>query len=304
MISIFKFLHCNERDFHRTMHSLLRLFDRMSTNFRTFVRRTWVLQHAHYFPATVAGREQRSPDEKEQFQHYEVIQEDGDGCRPDVAVILTQDVEGYGKAGEVITVSSEILHNELLPLKLAVYPTKFNRRLYNITDEVKIGMHNFCTIFLTQMSKRGQKKLSFELRTSKELHSMVVIVNMSLDNEWTLEKWHLRVSMRLQGFMVPDDCIVLPLHPIVGPNLDLEAKLFRFYVVVNKHIVVPMLGRIQQVSNKMAKKLIMPGLDPHVAGEEELKVCEIVPEQIYNSENELSLTDEEIFKFMQRRIEN
>ncbi|KRX42001.1 39S ribosomal protein L9, mitochondrial [Trichinella murrelli] len=284
MISIFKFLHCNERDFHRTMHSLLRLFDRMSTNFRTFVR------HAHYFPATVAGREQRSPDEKEQFQHYEVIQEDGDGCRPDVAVILTQDVEGYGKAGEVITVSSEILHNELLPLKLAVYPTKFNRRLYNITDE--------------QMSKRGQKKLSFELRTSKELHSMVVIVNMSLDNEWTLEKWHLRVSMRLQGFMVPDDCIVLPLHPIVGPNLDLEAKLFRFYVVVNKHIVVPMLGRIQQVSNKMAKKLIMPGLDPHVAGEEELKVCEIVPEQIYNSENELSLTDEEIFKFMQRRIEN
>ncbi|XP_003373808.1 ribosomal protein L9, N- domain protein [Trichinella spiralis] len=194
------------------MHSLLRLFDRMSTNFRTFVR------HAHYFPATVAGREQRSPDEKEQFQHYEVIQEDGDGSRPDVAVILTQDVEGYGKAGEVITVSSEILHNELLPLKLAVYPTKFNRRLYNITDE--------------QMSKRGQKKLSFELRTSKELHSMVVIVNMSLDNEWTLEKWHLRVSMRLQGFMVPDDCIVLPLHRIVGPNLDLEAKLFRFYVVV------------------------------------------------------------------------
>ncbi|KRX20564.1 39S ribosomal protein L9, mitochondrial [Trichinella nelsoni] len=272
------------------MHSLLRLFDRMSTNFRTFVRRTWVLQHAHYFPATVAGREQRSPDEKEQFQHYEVIQEDGDGSRPDVAVILTQDVEGYGKAGEVITVSSEILHNELLPLKLAVYPTKFNRRLYNITDE--------------QMSKRGQKKLSFELRTSKELHSMVVIVNMSLDNEWTLEKWHLRVSMRLQGFMVPDDCIVLPLHRIVGPNLDLEAKLFRFYVVVNKHIVVPMIGRIQQVSNKMAKKLIMPGLDPHVASEEELKVCEIVPEQIYNSEIELSLTDEEIFKFMQRRIEN
>ncbi|KRZ22666.1 39S ribosomal protein L9, mitochondrial [Trichinella pseudospiralis] len=261
------------------MRILLRLFDQMSTNFRTFVR------HAHYFPVTVAGREQRSPDEKELFQHYEVVQEDGVCSRPDVAVILTQDVEGYGKAGEVITVASEILHNELLPLKLVVYPTKFNRRLYNITDE--------------QMSMRSQKKLSFELRTSKELHSTVVIVNMSLDNEWTMEKWHLRVSMRLQGFMVPDDCIILPLNPIVGPNLDLEAKLFRFYVVVNKHIVVPMIGRIQQVSNKMAKKLIMPGLDPHVASEEELKVCEIVPEQIYNSEVELTLSDEEIFQFMQ-----
>ncbi|KAL1229879.1 39S ribosomal protein L9, mitochondrial [Trichinella pseudospiralis] len=267
------------------MRILLRLFDQMSTNFRTFVRRTWIFQHAHYFPVTVAGREQRSPDEKELFQHYEVVQEDGVCSRPDVAVILTQDVEGYGKAGEVITVASEILHNELLPLKLVVYPTKFNRRLYNITDE--------------QMSMRSQKKLSFELRTSKELHSTVVIVNMSLDNEWTMEKWHLRVSMRLQGFMVPDDCIILPLNPIVGPNLDLEAKLFRFYVVVNKHIVVPMIGRIQQVSNKMAKKLIMPGLDPHVASEEELKVCEIVPEQIYNSEVELTLSDEEIFQFMQ-----
>ncbi|KRZ71615.1 39S ribosomal protein L9, mitochondrial [Trichinella papuae] len=280
------------------MHILLRLFEQMSTNFRPFVRRTWIFQHAHYLPVTVAGREQRSPDEKELFQHYEVVQEDGNGSRPDVAVILTQDVEGYGKAGEVITVASEILHNELLPLKLVVYPTKFNRHLYNITDEVGI-LWSFA-----QMNMRSQKKLSFELRTSKELHSTLIIVNMSLDNEWTMEKWHLRVSMRLQGFMVPDDCIILPLHPIVGPNLDLEAKLFRFYVVVNKHIVVPMVGRIQQVSNKMAKKLIMPGLDPHVANEEELKVCEIVPEEIYNSEVELSLTDEEIFEFMQSRIGN
>uniref|UniRef100_A0A5S6QAS1 Rootletin-like coiled-coil domain-containing protein n=1 Tax=Trichuris muris TaxID=70415 RepID=A0A5S6QAS1_TRIMR len=76
-----------------------------------------------------------------------------------------------------------------------------------------------------------------------------------------MEKWHLQVSLRKQGFIMEESCILLPRETISGPSVDLEAKLFQFYVVINNRIVVPMLGRLQQLSTVSSKRLLVPKTD-------------------------------------------
>uniref|UniRef100_A0A914VKB7 Uncharacterized protein n=1 Tax=Plectus sambesii TaxID=2011161 RepID=A0A914VKB7_9BILA len=50
------------------------------------------------------------------------------------------------------------------------------------------------------------------------------------------------------GVEAPEDAIYLPPDAISGPNLAIEAKLIRFYVVLSDQYVVPMIGRITHVS--------------------------------------------------------
>ncbi|CDW57430.1 39S ribosomal protein L9 [Trichuris trichiura] len=182
-------------------------------------RSTWVLKHAFPLPVTPPGRSQRPPWEKKIFQCYEIVESDEDYVLPPVALILLCDVEGYGRAFDVIEVDSKIAHNEFLLPKKAVYASEFNQRLYNISPE--------------KMKSKGSRLLTFEHKTSKQLHSLIVIVNMSFDTPWVLEKWHVQISLRRQGFIMDENCILLPRETISGPNIDLEAKLFRFYVVVS-----------------------------------------------------------------------
>ncbi|KFD54947.1 hypothetical protein M514_04129 [Trichuris suis] len=236
-------------------------------------RSTWVLKHAFPLPVTPPGRSQRPPWERKIFQCYEILERDEDHVLPPVALILLRDVEGYGRAFDVIEVDSEIAHNEFLLPKKAVYASEFNQRLYNIPPE--------------KMVSKSSRLLTFEHRTSQQLHSLIVIVNMSFDTPWILEKWHIQISLRRQGFIMDESCILLPGDTISGPNIDLEAKLFRFYVVINNHTVVPMLGRLQQISTRSSRRLLVPGLDPLRTNDEEMKICGVKHESIIQCETSL-----------------
>ena len=58
-----------------------------------------------------------------------------------------------------------------------------------------------------------------------------------------------------QGVEVLDDGVFLSPEPISGPNFQYEARLIRFYIVVNKQYVVPMLGRISHISADESKQV-------------------------------------------------
>jgi large subunit ribosomal protein L9 len=58
-------------------------------------------------------------------------------------------------------------------------------------------------------------------------------ISMSKENAWTIEPWHIRVSLRKMGIYVPDEAIILPKEPITGPDLLKEGKHFYVTVVVN-----------------------------------------------------------------------
>uniref|UniRef100_A0A5S6Q782 RIBOSOMAL_L9 domain-containing protein n=1 Tax=Trichuris muris TaxID=70415 RepID=A0A5S6Q782_TRIMR len=252
-------------------------------------RSTWVLKHALPLPATPTGMSQRPPWEKKIFQCYEVVEHDDEHVLPPVLLILLCDVEGFGRAFDVIEVPSDVAHSEFLLPKKAVYASEFNQRLYNISPE--------------KMAAKGSRQLTFQYRTSRKLHSLIVIVNMSFDIPWKLEKWHLQVSLRKQGFIMDESCILLPRETISGPSVDLEAKLFRFYVVINNRIVVPMLGRLQQLSTVSSKRLLVPGLDPLRTDDEEMRISGLKRENIIECDASLEgMSDSERMRLIDSKL--
>lgn len=68
----------------------------------------------------------------------------------------------------------------------------------------------------------------------KYLKKMVVSVSMNKDEPWTIEPWHIRVSLRkMNVHVLSDDSIELPEHPISGPDFTLEGKSFVVYITVS-----------------------------------------------------------------------
>jgi len=63
---------------------------------------------------------------------------------------------------------------------------------------------------------------------------MVISVSMNKDEPWTIEPWHIRVSLRkMNVHVLSDESIELPKHPISGPDLTLEGKSFVVYITVS-----------------------------------------------------------------------
>lgn len=56
---------------------------------------------------------------------------------------------------------------------------------------------------------------------------------MNMEEPWTLKPWHIRVSFRKCGYIVPEYAITIPETPISGPNMDLEGKEFFVTVTVS-----------------------------------------------------------------------
>lgn len=63
---------------------------------------------------------------------------------------------------------------------------------------------------------------------------MIVSVSMNKDEPWTIEPWHIRVSLRkMKVHVLSDDSIELPETPISGPDLTIEGKSFVVYITVS-----------------------------------------------------------------------
>lgn len=62
---------------------------------------------------------------------------------------------------------------------------------------------------------------------------MLLSVVMNIEQNWTLKPWHIKVSFRKCGYIVPEYAICLPETPIIGPNMDIEDKEFCITVTVS-----------------------------------------------------------------------
>jgi len=222
---------------------------RLHANMQLFsqIRSTWVFRHARRLPKTSPGELQRNPSEKQEFQMYHVVQQPAPVPEDRrLQVILTDYVEGYGNRGDVVEVPVNFGRFELILAGKALYATPFNLKLME-EDRKKAADY--------------VKLTKYVMKTARALKSKTIVVPMNLDNEWTLEKWNLRVALRKSGFDVPEAAIRLPEPPISGPDPDIEAKLFRFYVTLNRQVIVPCVLRLHHEATTETKRLITAGID-------------------------------------------
>jgi len=107
-------------------------------------------------------------------------------------------------------------------------------------------------------------------------------------------KWDLDYSKK--------NALHIPTNQIIsGPNLESEARLLRFYIVINNQMVVPVVGRLLHVSAEETKATLYP--DPFKsASEDQLNRYGLLMETFYFHLNPTLDTDiKDVCEFMQKR---
>ncbi|XP_060864818.1 large ribosomal subunit protein bL9m [Metopolophium dirhodum] len=173
---------------------------------------------------------------------YDIVENPERMKREKIDVILTQYVEGLGHQGELVSVRPTYAYDQLLLPKFAIYASPDN------LERMKNNLYQ---------TKDEEKPSSIHaLQTAKYLKKMVVSVSMNKDEPWTIEPWHIRVSLRkMNVHVLSDDSIELPEHPISGPDFTLEGKSFVVYITINKKEKVPVECNLHHWSTKLADRL-------------------------------------------------
>lgn len=171
-----------------------------SVNNRVYVQqvRTTIVVRRMYPPRLWKDTEIKKIKKQERVY----IVEDNTAACPagNMKVLLTQDIDGVGGQGEVVTVQKAIARNKLLPLGIAVYNSPENQQRY-------------CT------NKKDHELVNFTTqKTLRQLEGMTLPVPMNLSVEWTLTAHHVRLAFRKAGVIVPEEAITLPEEPITGPG--------------------------------------------------------------------------------------
>lgn len=173
---------------------------------------------------------------------YDLIENTSAKKKEPLDVILTQYVEGVGEKGDRLTLKRAKAYNEFLLPGLAVYASSENIEKYLNTEKVK---KTFSSIYVPL--------------TLKTFQQCCLPVNMSVENPWVIEKWHIRANFRKIGIYVPDEAITMPEKQISGPNLDFEGKEFYVIVTINKTEKVTVRCRLHHATYDYSKELM---LDP------------------------------------------
>uniref|UniRef100_A0A1I7UG66 Large ribosomal subunit protein bL9m n=1 Tax=Caenorhabditis tropicalis TaxID=1561998 RepID=A0A1I7UG66_9PELO len=214
---------------------------------RQSCRNTWVLKRVFQPEVTPPGEIQKNPNDFHDYQKYEVVEYETLKPAGPIKVILLQDVEGIGHQFDVVSVDRSLARKDLLLSKKAVYASPFDLKYY---ADMKTRMAE-------ELASRV--RIPYELKVvGRDLQKMVVPIKVNMENQWTIDRKLVKSSLRQLGVFLAENTIFLADKPISGPNFDIEAKLFRFYVVVNQQYIVPMLGRITHISADESNQIISP----------------------------------------------
>ena len=93
------------------------------------------------------------------------------------------------------------------------------------------------------------------IQTANMLKNRVVAVVMNKDVPWTLEPWHVRVSLRKMGVYIREQDIKLPEAKITGPNLDIQNKEFEVVIKVSDQETANVRCRIHHWSTDVRERL-------------------------------------------------
>jgi len=129
----------------------------------------------------------------------------------EVKLILKRTVDDYGKKGQIVNVPYRKAHKHLLLPGFAVYHSDENLEKYRdiiIPEDVEHHSTETARLMINFWSKR------------------VLDVVMNMDVPWTIEKWHIKASLRKHRLWVSEDRIEIPGGQICGPDMELQNKEF------------------------------------------------------------------------------
>lgn len=133
-------------------------------------------------------------------------------------IILIEHVSGIGVKGDIVKVEEKLAFSTLIPCQKAVYATEENKRYYRRLIEEK---------------QPGGPSSALSPITAQKLQNKIFLLTMSNTQEWRLEKKHIRISLRRQNVIVPEEAIELPEVEIIGPNIGYEGKDIIVHIMIN-----------------------------------------------------------------------
>ncbi|XP_033337145.2 mitochondrial ribosomal protein L9 [Megalopta genalis] len=177
-------------------------------------RNTYILKRR--YPVPLHKKNQKPHPLKSKHYIYDLIENTNSRKQQKIDLILLDTIEGLGLKGQKISVASQKAYNNLLLPKLAVYATPENIEKYLINA--------------SNIKDTDIRSSEFVTRAINSLSHLYLPMHMSMHVPWTIEKWHVKVSFRKAGVIVPEDAITMPEKKICGPDLSIESK--EFYVIV------------------------------------------------------------------------
>ncbi|KAK6105649.1 Ribosomal protein L9 N-terminal domain family protein [Brugia pahangi] len=273
--------------------SLFKRLSNLTNNTILQYRFTWVLRRVLTPEPTQPGYMQRNPAEHPDLMKLEVVEIEDLKSPGPLKVILLKDVEGIGNQFDVVEVNRRLARTNLLLTQKAAYASPFNLQYY---AEMKEKMKD-------ELEKRIRIPYDYIL-LGRELTKKVISLRVSMENPWLLDKLVVKASLRQEGVEIIDDMIFLENKNLRGPNIELEAHLLRFYVVVCNQYIIPMIGRICHTSSDESKQVLYPETT-RMPTKEDFKKYGIVEEQPYFTEKAEILEDFDVVGLMmQRRQDN
>jgi hypothetical protein len=264
------------------------LFRALSTS---SFRSTHIFRHVCLPPKTPDGEQQRRPEELIHFQKYEIekIEHEEGKPLPPIKIILLEDLEGIGLQFDSVMVDRNLARNQLLPMKKACYASPFDLEFYALKKER----------MKEELSKRIRVPFEYT-KLCRRLMASVVPLYVSMDNPWTIDSNILLASLQQAGVNACDkESIFLSAEQsLEGPNLELEAQIIRFYLVIDGQLIVPMLGRVLHISTDDTKENLYPD-HSKLPSEEQLKRFGLRPESFHFQQTKLDF--ENICEFMAKR---
>ncbi|XP_066597947.1 large ribosomal subunit protein bL9m [Prorops nasuta] len=174
---------------------------------------------------------------------YELVEDTNIRKKEPIKLILLAHVDGLGTPGDIISVPPNKAYETLILPKLAAYASPANIEKYNHLKN----------------ANSDESVIPFTIkRTLNLLSSLVLIVPMSLDTPWVIEKWHLRTSLRLAGFCVPEEAITMPEKEITGPDLNKQNKEFFITITIEKKYDVKVRCRLLHCTPEEARRPVLP----------------------------------------------
>jgi len=161
---------------------------------------------------------------------YEVVEKHQ--AHHKVKMILLRNVDDYGKKGQVVEVEWLSAHKHLLLPGFAVHHTEENCDKYRdilIPEGVEVWSSPSAQTFFNFFSKR------------------VFDVSMNISNQWVIEPWHIRATLRRHKVWCKEEDIEIPGGRIEGPDPGLEGKEFVALLTVNNKEKLHLRCRIHHV---------------------------------------------------------
>lgn len=164
-------------------------------------------------------------DNKYRRYEVEISDDEEKTAETPIKIILLKSLEDYGKRGQILSIPRHLALKDLLLPGLAIYASPENLNIYK---DIIIAEDS-----IQYSSEIVRKVLS-------RLSRLCVPVLMSRNHPWTLERWHIRSSMRKIGLEVNDvESVRLPDQTISGPDDNLESKEFPIWLKINDFETVP-----------------------------------------------------------------